>query len=222
MEEFYTQNGYEGVNYDASLSVKDIAKRLRDFIKRDKELSKCKWSVTCEHHTAITVCLMSSEVKVPFTKEWADKHPYEVENGYTQHADCEGVLVPELSKLVAKISDFLTSYTRDDSDGQIDYFDRNFYSHIYLGKWDTPYSVMEFKKPEKPVKKSAPKVDTSSSTLSYVDYSEKAFAIIGDTKPVKDTLKELGGRFNPRLTCGAGWIFSKKNEKEVRKALSIN
>lgn len=57
--------------------------------------------------------------------------------------------------------------------------------------------------------------------LTYVDYSEKAFAITGDTKPVKDQLKALGGRFNFRLTCGPGWIFPKTKEQAVRDALGI-
>lgn len=43
--------------------------------------------------------------------------------------------------------------------------------------------------------------------------------VIGDTKPIKDTLKQLGGSFNFRLSCGAGWIFSKKRLQEVKEAL---
>lgn len=31
----------------------------------------------------------------------------------------------------------------------------------------------------------------------------------------------LGGRFNPRLNCGAGWIFSKTKEAELRQLLSL-
>jgi len=56
--------------------------------------------------------------------------------------------------------------------------------------------------------------------INIIDYSEKAFAVVGDTKPIKDKLKALGGSFNPRLSCGAGWIFSKKKLNEVTKALS--
>ena len=61
----------------------------------------------------------------------------------------------------------------------------------------------------------------AGDSLSYVDYSEKAFAVTGDTRPVADKLKDLGGRFNARLSCGPGWIFSKKKEAEVRAALSL-
>lgn len=57
--------------------------------------------------------------------------------------------------------------------------------------------------------------------LRFVDYSEKAFAVVGDTKSRKAQLKKLGGRFNPRLKCGAGWIFSKKRGKEVATALGF-
>lgn len=57
--------------------------------------------------------------------------------------------------------------------------------------------------------------------VEIVEYSEKAIAIIGDTKSIKDLLKSLGGSFNPRLTCGAGWIFSKKKEDELRAALAL-
>jgi Large polyvalent protein associated domain 29 len=56
--------------------------------------------------------------------------------------------------------------------------------------------------------------------INILDYSEKAFAVVGDTKPIKEKLKALGGSFNARLTCGAGWVFSKKKLDEVTKALS--
>jgi hypothetical protein len=58
-----------------------------------------------------------------------------------------------------------------------------------------------------------------------VDYSQKALAIFGDTRPIKDQLKALGGRFNPKLTHNekkqAGWIFSKSKEQEIRNLLTL-
>lgn len=50
-------------------------------------------------------------------------------------------------------------------------------------------------------------------------YSEKAIAVIGETKPIKDRLKALGGKFNPRLKCGAGWIFPRTKLDTVTAAL---
>ena len=60
-------------------------------------------------------------------------------------------------------------------------------------------------------------------SFEIVNYSEKAFAVVGDTREIKDLLKENGGRFNPALTVNgmkcAGWIFSKKSFQAVRMAL---
>ncbi len=58
-----------------------------------------------------------------------------------------------------------------------------------------------------------------------VDYSEKAIAIFGDTKPIKDALSALGGRFNARLTHNgekkAGWIFQKSKEQQLRELIGL-
>lgn len=62
-------------------------------------------------------------------------------------------------------------------------------------------------------------VPEDAPKFRIIDYSGKAIAVVGDTRDIKDKLKELGGRFNPRLTCGAGWIFSKKQQTEVEKLL---
>ena len=61
---------------------------------------------------------------------------------------------------------------------------------------------------------------TPAPTVSIVNYSEKSFAVVGDTKPIKDDLKKLGGCFNGRLSCGAGWIFSNKKRAAVDAFLS--
>ena len=64
----------------------------------------------------------------------------------------------------------------------------------------------------------------SSFNLEIVEYSEKAIAVFGDTKPIKDVLKNLNGLFRANLTYKgerrAGWIYSKKQEQKVREALA--
>jgi hypothetical protein len=65
-------------------------------------------------------------------------------------------------------------------------------------------------------------VETEAGEVKIIDYSERAIAVLGDTKPIKDKLKELGGKFNFRLSCGAGWIFPKTKQAEVIAALSNN
>lgn len=69
-------------------------------------------------------------------------------------------------------------------------------------------------------KESLEEISESANDIRIVGYSEKAIAVYGDTKSIKDKLKSLGGRFNPRLREGAGWIFSKKMEAELRKLLA--
>lgn len=64
------------------------------------------------------------------------------------------------------------------------------------------------------------KVEVVDSEIQIIDYSEKAIAVIGDTKPIKEKLKELGGKFNFRLSCGAGWIFPKSKLNEIEKLLT--
>ena len=66
--------------------------------------------------------------------------------------------------------------------------------------------------------------DLSTLSLEIVEYSEKAIAVFGDTRPIKDILKDLNGLFRANLTYKgerrAGWIYSKKQELKVREALA--
>lgn len=66
--------------------------------------------------------------------------------------------------------------------------------------------------------------DLSMFNLEIVEYSEKAIAVFGDTKPIKNVLKDLNGLFRANLTYKgerrAGWIYSKKQETKVREALA--
>ena len=66
--------------------------------------------------------------------------------------------------------------------------------------------------------------DLSTLNLEIVEYSEKAIAVFGDTKPIKDVLKGLNGLFRANLTYNgerrAGWIYSRKQEQKVREALA--
>ena len=66
---------------------------------------------------------------------------------------------------------------------------------------------------------SAESMPEDDPQFKILEYSEKAIVVIGDTRDIKEKLKELGGRFNPRLSCGPGWVFSKKQRAEVEKIL---
>lgn len=64
------------------------------------------------------------------------------------------------------------------------------------------------------------KIEVPAGEVSIIDYSEKAIAVVGDTKPIKEQLKELGGKFNFRLSCGAGWIFPKTKLADIQTLLT--
>ena len=57
-------------------------------------------------------------------------------------------------------------------------------------------------------------------SINIIEYSDKAFAVVGDTYPVRMELKSLGGCFNKRLSCGSGWIFSNKQREAVEKFIN--
>lgn len=81
--------------------------------------------------------------------------------------------------------------------------------------------------------KTAPKTAETTPTAepitgdyTIVDYSEKAVAIFGDTRAIKEQLSALGGRFNMYLTLNgkkcAGWIFQKSKEQDLRRLVNLN
>jgi hypothetical protein len=78
-----------------------------------------------------------------------------------------------------------------------------------------------------PVPVAAPAVAqaTPEKPLEMVPYSDKSFAIYGDTKPIQKQLEALGGSFNRWLKRDGvptpGFIFSNKRAAEVRKALNL-
>lgn len=221
---FYTPNGWEGKRYQPGMRAQDVAKEVREYIKKDAELSTCKWSVTCENGmftSSLYISLMEASFN-PFSDEFKKTHPFDYERGYSQHGTCKDFVTPECFKAFEKIQAFVLQFIHDDSDGMIDYYDRNIYDHYYIGRHNKPFKYVDAKPKEVEKVRTAEQTTTiQANGLQIVDYSEKAFALIGDTQAVKEKLKELGGRFNARLSCGAGWIFSKKKETEVKAAFCI-
>ena len=61
--------------------------------------------------------------------------------------------------------------------------------------------------------------EESQTAVTVCKYSEKAIAVIGDTRPFADVLRANGGRFNARLSCGAGWIFQATKRDTIIEAL---
>ena len=62
------------------------------------------------------------------------------------------------------------------------------------------------------------------SKVEIRQYSEKAIAVFGDTKPFINELKELGGKFNGSLNFEdekrPGWIYPKKSLDKVQELVT--
>ena len=222
---FYTVNGWAGSNYDSKLSTKEIAANVRAYAK--KNFPEFKFSVRSEwsmYADSMYIELKSGPC-VPFVEGSRS-----AERGYMSTMSTvkgwENELTPEIFKVLDAVTTYASSFRYNDSDGMQDYFDTNFYIHIEVSD---EYKVIEPKakkssiKPEK-VEEAKEMEAVTVEGLEVVDYSEKAIAVFGDTKAIKEQLKELGGRFNPSLNYNgekrAGWIFSKKKADEVRNLMA--
>lgn len=222
---FYTANGWAGSNYDSKLSTKEIAARVRAFAKKNfpgfKFSIRTEWSM----YTNSMYIELKAGTCIPFIEGSRS-----AERGYMSTMNTvkgwKKDLTPEMFKVLDAVTTYASSFRYDDSDGMQDYFDTNFYIHIKVGD---EYQVVEPKEKKNTLKKG--KEDAAgvveyvkAECLEIVDYSEKAIAVFGDTKAIKDQLKDLGGRFNPALNYNgekrAGWIFSKKQADKVRELLA--
>lgn len=222
---FYTANGWVGPNYDSKLSTKEISAKVRSYAK--KNFPEFKFSVRSEWsmYTDSMYIELKEGVCIPFVEGSRS-----AERGYMSTMSTvkgwENELTPEMFKVLDAVTTYASSFRYDDSDGMQDYYDTNFYLKI---KISDEYKVIEPKakkssvKPEK-VEEAKEVEAVTVESLEMVDYSDKAIAVFGDTKTIKEQLKELGGRFNPALNYNgekrAGWIFSKKKANEVRNLMA--
>ena len=223
--DFYTQNGWAGSNYDSKLSTKEIAAKVRSYAKKNfpgfKFSVRSEWSMYADS----LYIELKEGICIPFVEGSRS-----AKRGYMSTMSSvkawKDELTPKVFAALNAVSNYASSFRYNDSDGMQDYFDTNFYIHIEVSD---EYKVIEPK-----AKKSSIKTEKAEEAkemeavtvegLEMVDYSEKAIAVFGDTKAIKEQLKELGGRFNPSLNYNgekrAGWIFSKKKADEVRNLMA--
>lgn len=221
---FYTANGWAGSNYDSKLSTKEIAAKVRAFAKKNfpgfKFSIRTEWSM----YTDSMYIELKAGTCIPFIEGSRS-----AERGYMSTMSSvkgwENELTPEMFKVLDAVTTYASSFRYDDSDGMQDYYDTNFYLSI---KVSDEYQVIEPKAKKSSIKtekvEEAKEVESVAvEGLEVVDYSEKAIAVFGDTKAIKEQLKELGGRFNPSLNYNgekrAGWIFSKKQADKVKELI---
>ena len=61
---------------------------------------------------------------------------------------------------------------------------------------------------------------SSSNGVRLEQYTEKSIAVFGNTQPIKDKLKELGGKFNANLRGQPGWIFVLSARPRIEEYIS--
>jgi len=133
--EFYTQNGWEGSRFDPNLSLKDIAKNIRAYVK--EAYPSCKFSVTVQRGNAMTVALMEAPQAV-FVPEFEDG--YKELNQFV--IDKDKALNEYGASMMSDVNAQIQAYNYNDSDVMRDYSDVNFYHQIYVGKWDRDFKVV--------------------------------------------------------------------------------
>jgi hypothetical protein len=63
--------------------------------------------------------------------------------------------------------------------------------------------------------------EVPTTDLRIIHYSDKCVVVVGNTKPNKDRLRAIGGKYNAWLKCGEGWVFPKHKEAEIKAVFSL-
>ena len=152
--EFYTANGWKGSRYDSSLSLKEIAQRVRAFAK--EAFPTYRFSVRTKYASMCQELIVEmTESPAPVLKTLDELTEYDVHeiirqanrlNEWRLSSWSDAEARAEISRLwdanpggkyrtfteraaatIAEVDAYVQSYNYDDSDGMIDYFDNNFY-----------------------------------------------------------------------------------------------
>ena len=190
-----------------------------------------KFSITKEHYTSIHVAILEADIELMSHEEMIEHRGYVQVNHYYIHEHYADR--PEIMKALQDIADIMKEGKKESSfDGDYGSIP-NFYVNLRIGEYSKPFKYVKpepkFVKPIPVYVDVAPMIQELKEAIlgqvQIIDYSEKAIAVIGETKPIKDTLSELGGRFNRFLTYNGekvvGWVFSKTREQAVRERLNI-
>lgn len=153
--EYYTANGWTGSRYDSTLTVKQIATRVRSYVKANHPGYKfAVRSKSSMYADKITVEMLDAPVEVYKTAEqltakdreeiislanrrgvwpfssWTDAQADNAINALwaTESGRSSfGILSDEIQAVADDVDAFVKSFNRSDSDGMIDYFDEHFY-----------------------------------------------------------------------------------------------
>jgi hypothetical protein len=89
----------------------------------------------------------------------------------------------------------------------------------------SPIRKIGKKRSSSPSPQSSPVKNTATNNPFIIQYSEKAIAVLGDSRKYKEQLKNIGGKYNPNLTYEGkrqpGWIFPKKMIGSVKPIINF-
>ena len=111
----------------AYISSETIAKMRKELKVLFPTKAGWKLSVTKEHYSTVNVSIMEAPIKFDNTKHRSLSTRWEEQK--------------ELIEVIEKINKVISSgsYNRNANDPGADYCDYNYYSDIFMGKWNKPY-----------------------------------------------------------------------------------
>lgn len=161
--EFYTQNGWKGSRYDSDMSLKEIAQRVREFVK--EAFPTYRFSVRTSYASmcqALHVEMKESPVPVVKTLEelteddvheiirqanrfnewplvsWSDAEARAaIADLWKRYKSMYRIPTDRAAAVRDEVDAYVKSYNFEDCDGMIDYFDVNFYYSGCVSGWDT-------------------------------------------------------------------------------------
>lgn len=225
--QFYTAYGWEGSRYDRNLGTKEIAALVREYCKTN--WNQWKFSVRCHFASMcseIRIELKGGPIECGTTKTDECSRKYGVQTSYHYH-DHDDRIDPMAEVVMKDVVEYCQSFNYDDSDAMIDYFDTNFYLFEVVAGQDEWKVTTKKARITAPTGESHPESAQVTEGIQVVVYSDRALAVVGNTKPIRETLKGLGGRFWGGLTVDgvrrAGWVFSRNRytEETLKQALNI-
>lgn len=226
--EFYTAWGWAGSRYDRNLSTKDIAALVREYCK--SHWNQWRFSVRSHYYSGgsdIRIELKGGPIPCGTRSDDEFDRRWGVQTSY-MYRDHDDRIDPMAEVVMRDVVEYCKSFNYDDSDGMIDYFDTNFYLHENVAGQDEWKVTTRKARITAPTGEVHPESARVAEGIRVIVYSERALAVTGETKSIKESLKSLGGRFCAGLTVDgtrqAGWVFSRGRYtvESLKSALGIS
>lgn len=134
--DFYTQNGWQGSNYNGNITTKEIANIMREYVK--DVYNDYRFSIRLIDYNHIYIGMSEAPEQV-FSNPDDERGEMQINHYYIERDERLTASAREIMKDICQV---LQSYNYDDSDSMIDYFDTNFYISLSIGSWDKPIKIV--------------------------------------------------------------------------------